>query len=126
MANIDYPGPCLSCSAIDGCSSQEEKKKAAASYCHGLQMELSVWKSRLYDVLVEVGELESSDQQKVADTLNLIKSTVKEIENIAASITESCPSDMSGTEKSIGGKLESLRANYTKALEVISPGWFGG
>ncbi len=89
-------------------------------------MEISVWKSRLYDVLAEAGELASGDQEKVADTLNLIKSTVKEIENIAASIMDSCPSNMSDTEKTIGSKLESLRVNYTKALGVISPGWFGG
>jgi hypothetical protein len=37
-----------------------------------------------------------------------------------------CPSSLSDQEKIVGGKLEDLRVHYTKALEVIAPGWFGG
>jgi len=39
---------------------------------------------------------------------------------------QTCPTSLGDQEKIIGGKLEDLRTNYTKALEVISPGWFGG
>ncbi len=126
MPNMDYPGPCPSCSAIEGCSSKASKDKAVASYCLGLEMELGVWKSRLYDVLVAAGDLKTGEMDKVADTLVLIKSTVKELEMIVASMKDSCPGNLADTERKIGGKLDELRGGYTKALEVISPGWFGG
>ncbi len=126
MANMDYPGPCLSCSAVDGCAGEEQKKAAAAHYCKGLELELNAWKARLYDVVVDIGDLDAADKDKVADAMALIKSTVRELDAVAEKIKTECPSDMAGAESEIGGKLETLRVNYTKALEVISPGWFGG
>ncbi|MGE4294021.1 MAG: hypothetical protein AB7E32_17675 [Desulfovibrio sp.] len=126
MANMDYPGPCPSCGGIDGCGSGVSKQAAVAHYCKGLEMELNAWKARLYDVLVDVGNLDSRDQEKLADTLNLIKSTVKEIEAVRGQMLELCPVSLSDKESELGGKLEKLRVNYTKALQVISPGWFGG
>ena len=121
MANMDYPGPCPSCMGIDGCPTDAGKQEAVAHYCKGLEMELNTWKARLYDVL-------ASDNQTgdLADTMNLIKSTVKELEAISDEMMATCPSSLGDQEKVIGAKLEDLRVHYTKALEVIAPGWFGG
>ncbi|MDC0336023.1 hypothetical protein OAN24_03895 [Pseudodesulfovibrio sp.] len=120
MPNMDYPGPCPSCMGIDGCPTDAGKEEAVANYCKGLEMELNVWKARLYDIL-------AADQgEDLADTIILIKSTVKELEAITAQMQDTCPSSLGDQEKLIGGKLEDLRVHYTKALEVIAPGWFGG
>ncbi len=126
MANMDYPGPCPSCLGVEGCSTEEGKKKAVENYCKGLEMELNSWKARLYDVLVEVDSMDTANRASVNDTINLVKSTVKEIEAVKNEMLDVCPINMSDKESEIGSKLESLRTNYTKALEVISPGWFGG
>lgn len=126
MANMDYPGPCPSCLGVDGCSTEDGKKKAVANYCKGLEMELNSWKARLYDVLVEVDAMDTTSRDSVSDTINLVKSTVKELEAVKDEMSEICPVNMSSAESEISNKLESLRTNYTKALEVISPGWFGG
>jgi hypothetical protein len=105
---------------IDGCPNDAGKEKAVANYCKGLEMELNVWKARLYDIL-------AADQgDDLADTIILIKSTVKELEAITAQMQDTCPSSLGDQEKLIGGKLEDLRVHYTKALEVLAPGWFGG
>lgn len=126
MANMDYPGPCPNCHGVDGCSTEEGKKKAVEHYCKGLEMELNSWKARLYDVLVEVDSMEPSNRDQLSDTINLVKSTVKELEAVKNEMTEICPINMNDKETEIGNKLNTLRVNYTKALEVISPGWFGG
>ena len=126
MANMDYPGPCMACSAIDGCASEDTKKQAVAQYCKGLDMELNSWKARLYDVVVEFMETDGADKAKLLDTINLLTSTVKELEAVKDEMLTTCPGDMAGAEKNIGGKLENLRVHYTKAMEVIAPGWFGG
>ncbi|CCH47520.1 hypothetical protein [Pseudodesulfovibrio piezophilus] len=120
MPNMDYPGPCPSCMGIDGCPTEAGKQEAVAHYCKGLEMELNTWKARLYDIL-------AADQgDDIADTVILIKSTVKELEVIANEMQQICPTNMGEQEKVIGGKLEDLRVHYTKALEVVAPGWFGG
>jgi hypothetical protein len=120
MPNMDYPGPCPSCMGIDGCPNDAGKEAAVAHYCKGLEMELNSWKARLYDIVAaeQIGDLR--------DTIILLKSTMKELEAVAAQMQETCPSSLGEQEKMIGKKLEDLRVHYTKALQVISPGWFGG
>lgn len=120
MANMDYPGPCPSCTGIDGCSTEAAKQEAVNHYCKGLEMELNVWKARLYDVLAYDNPAGFQDQ------INLLKSTMKELEGIAEQMKEVCPTSLGSEEKKISTKLEDLRVNYTKAMEKIAPGWFGG
>ncbi|MBG0776022.1 MAG: hypothetical protein H0S85_06245 [Desulfovibrionaceae bacterium] len=120
MANMDYPGPCFACSAIEGCAGGVDRQQAVQSYCKGLELELSAWKARLYDVLVADGAREAED------SIALLKSTMRELEATAERLRNECPSSLSGEEKTIGAGLERLRVHYTKALSVISPGWFGG
>ena len=120
MANFDYPGPCPSCHGIDGCSTEESKMQAVEHYCKGLEMELNSWKSRLYDVVTHDGA------DGILDQIIMIKSTMRELDAIVDQMKEICPTSLGSQEKVISGKLEDLRVNYTKALEVLSPGWFGG
>ena len=120
MPNMDYPGPCPSCMGIDGCPTDAGKQEAVAHYCKGLEMEMNTWKARLYDVLA------SDKRGSLGDEIIMIKSTVRELDAIAAEMLNTCPSNLSAQEKIIGGKLEDLRVHYPKALEVLSPGWFGG
>lgn len=126
MANMDYPGPCPSCLGIDGCSNEAAKIEGVKHYCKGLEMELNSWKARLYDALVAAEGLSASDADKFNDSMALIKSTMKELDRVAEQMQNECPPSMSEQEKAIGNKLEEVRVNYTKALGVISPGWFGG
>lgn len=51
---------------------------------------------------------------------------MRELEAVAEQMQQTCPTSLSAQEKMIGSKLENMRVHYTKALEVISPGWFGG
>lgn len=121
MANMDYPGPCFACSAVEGCSTDAQREAAVKSYCKGLEMEVNSWKARLYDVLAD-----KNAQAKAGDALDLLKSTIRELEASIAKMETECPASLGAEEKAIAGNLEKLRVNYTKALEVISPGWFGG
>ena len=125
MPNMDYPGPCPNCVGLDSCTSDEMKNESVQHYCQGLEMELNVWKSRLYDVLVQSDQLSSGNQSELADTLSLIKSTVRELESLKEQMLNECP-NLADKESEIGKGFENLRVNYTKALQVISPGWFGG
>ncbi len=124
MPNMDYPGPCFACSAIDGCGSEEQKEKAVQKYCKGLEMELNSWKAQLFDVFAQMDQ--AKDKAALDDILAQIKSTVSEIEKLMEQTKNECPTNMSAREGEFGQKLENLRVDYTKALEVISPGWFGG
>jgi hypothetical protein len=62
----------------------------------------------------------------LGDQINLIKSTMKELDAVVDQMKDICPTSLGEQEKVISGKLEDLRVHYTKAMEVIAPGWFGG
>lgn len=126
MANMDYPGPCPSCGGIDGCGAGVSAQEATARYCQGLETELNAWKAHLYDVLVQVGELDVTHQEQLDDTLTLIKSTVKELENLRGQMLEVCPSDLADATSEIENRLQALHVHASKAQQALSPGWFGG
>ncbi|ABB37408.1 hypothetical protein Dde_0607 [Oleidesulfovibrio alaskensis G20] len=123
MANMDYPGPCQSCSGIDGCATDEQRQAAVEHYCKGLEMELNAWKSRLYDVLAND---QHKSSQEFMDTLDHIKSTVREMEMLVEKMRDECPLSLAQPEEQMAGMLNQLRTHYSKALSVISPGYFGG
>lgn len=126
MANMDYPGPCMSCSAIEGCSTEESRKMSIASYCKGLDMELNAWKAQLYDVLIQAENITSENRADFDDHMNLIKSIIRELETINDKIRDECPLDMGTVEQEVGTRLGKLRTKYSDALSLFSPGYLGG
>ncbi|KAF5032180.1 hypothetical protein DSECCO2_619970 [anaerobic digester metagenome] len=126
MVNMDYPGPCFSCSAIEGCASEEAKKLAVKGYCKGVERELNAWKATLYDVMVGFLDLGDKDRGKLVDAVAEIKALVREIEAKTAQLEAECPLEMAPVEKALGDRMNALRVHYTKAMEVIGAGSFGG
>ncbi len=126
MVNMDYPGPCFSCSAIEGCASEEAKKTAMKGYCKGVERELNAWKATLYDVMVGFLDIGDTDREKLVDAVTEIKALVREIETKTVQLEAECPLELAPVEKDLGDKLGRLRVHYTKAMEVIGAGSFGG
>lgn len=126
MANMDYPGPCPSCGAIDNCATEEQKKLGVSQYCKGLEMEVNSWKARIYDILVAFDGSGAKEKDKVKDSVAQLKATIRDLEAAMTQMENECPASMSAVEKSIGDKIQSVRVNYTKALEVMGAGSFGG
>ena len=126
MVNMDYPGPGFGCSAIDGCMTEESKKIAIKAYCKGVEGELSAWKATLYDVMVGFLDLGDKDREKLVDTVAEIKALVREIESKTSQLEGECPLEMAPIEKELGDKINQVRIHYSKALEVIGSGSFGG
>ncbi len=126
MVNMDYPGPGFGCSAIDGCTTEEAKKVAIKAYCKGVEGELSAWKATLYDVMVGFLDLGDKDRGKLVDTVAEIKALVREIESKTSQLEGECPLEMAPIEKELGDKINLVRVHYSKALEVLGSGSFGG
>lgn len=117
MVNMDYPGPCFSCSAIEGCASEESKALATRWYCKGIQGELNAWKATLYDVTMSFMDIRDDEREKLIDAVAEIKALVREIEAKTAQLEAECPMEV--TDHHIGVRHE-------KAMEVIGAGSFGG
>lgn len=127
MVNMDYPGPGWGCSAIDGCMSDESKRLAVKGYCKGVEGELTAWKATLYDVMVGFMDLKDADRGKLMDTVTEIKALVRDIEAKTAQLESECPLEgVQAVSKDLEDKIGLVRIHYSKALEVIGAGSFGG
>jgi len=87
---------------------------------------LSAWKATLYDVMVGFLDLGDKDRGKLVDTVAEIKALVREIESKTSQLEGECPLDMAPIEKELGDKINQVRVHYSKALEVMGSGSFGG
>ncbi len=126
MANMDYPGPCPSCAAISGCSTDTQRKSAIKDYCTGLEMELNAWKARMYDTMIQFENASPDNQIKAKESMTMLKSLMLEIAGVLEKLELECPADLSGTETELGAKFSSMREYYSQALAAFSPGWLGG
>ncbi|SKA71354.1 hypothetical protein [Desulfobaculum bizertense] len=121
MANMDYPGPCPNCGLVESCTTQEQREEGIKTYCKGMEMELNAWKARLFDAFAQ-----AEGHNDLQDSLNLIKSIVREIEMQKDKMLVECPTSISDVESDVGKKFGELRGHYTKLLEQLSAGFVGG
>ncbi len=110
MANSDYPGPCPSCTGIDGCST--DVKIAVQNHCKGLEQELDTWKSRMHDTMVAFKNSNSANQVQTRANLNLLQSHIREIDGILGRLEQECPVDLGAVSERDSG--------------CVSPGLLGG
>jgi hypothetical protein len=127
MVNMDYPGTGWGCSAIEGCTSDEAMRLAVKGYCKGVEGELTAWKATLYDVMVGFMDLKDSERKSIMDTVAELKSLVREIETKTAQLESECPLEgVKAASKDLEDKIGLVRVHYSKAMEVIGAGSFGG
>lgn len=112
MANLDYPGPCPSCSGISGCS-MEADTVAVKKHCKGLEQELSTWKTRMYEDMVAFENADPANHTQTRDTLVLLQSHIREIDGILGKLEQECSMDL----------MDVANAQDTAC---VSPGWLGG
>ncbi len=112
MANLDYPGPCPSCTGNDGCST-EAVRQAVTNHCKGLEQELDVWKNRMSDTMVVLQNSDSANQIQTRANIDLLKSHLREIDGILGRIEQECPVDLKSAVQDRDGAC-------------VSPGWLGG
>jgi hypothetical protein len=103
------------------------RKLQSRHIARALKGELTAWKATLYDVMVGFMDLGDADRGKLADTVAEIKALVREIEAKTSQLESECPLEgVQAASKDLEDKIGQVRVHYSKALEVIGAGSFGG
>lgn len=126
MANMDYPGPCLSCHDVNGCVTEETIKQAAADYCDNVQQELNVRKANLYDAAVRFIGHGNADRVRIVDSVAEMKAIIQDIEAKAAQFDNECPLEVPHIDPALLDAHNRVGVHHNRALEVIAAGSFGG
>ena len=98
-------------------------------YCKGLEMEMTTWKAKLYDVMRKVDKLGSAEREKVLPNIEDLHMFLEEMSDRVENLRTECPSDWSPIKKEIEagsvdmrGKLEETMEFIGKASPVSIPG----
>jgi hypothetical protein len=111
-------------------ASRKEKKMEVKDYCKGMQMELTAWKAKLYDVLTKFDKLGTAEKEKAFQNIENLRMVVADLEDKICSLEVECPSDWSPAKKEIEDAHLDMRSKYDETIELIGkaspvsiPGW---
>jgi hypothetical protein len=88
-------------------------------YCSGLEMEMTAWKAKLYDLTRKMDSLGSKEKEKVLANVEDLHILLAEMGDRVQQLKTECPSDY-GTEK---GQIEKasidMRSKFESTMDYI-------
>lgn len=87
------------------------------NYCTEMELQLTVWKAKLFDVLRKNDTLSVAEKAKVATQMNDLHILVEEISKRIENLKNECPADWSPIKKEIDQKNTDLQKKYA-AMEI--------
>jgi predicted nuclease with TOPRIM domain len=100
--------------------------KDVQNYCNNVIAELSVWKSKMYDVVRKVDKASSGDKAKLIDQVNDLHIFIEELENRIDRLRRECPLDWKPDKIEMETKFGHLKGKYNDLEANFSPGDIGG
>lgn len=95
-------------------------------YCRNVEMELNVWKSRLYDVIRRMDQAATGDKERIFKDINGLHILMSDLEERVDALRTSCPTEWRPEEEEIKVKLDNLESRYKEARNVMVDYDFGG
>ena len=90
-----------------------------ADYCKGMEMEMTAWKAKLYDVMRKVDALGSAEKEKVLPNIEDLHMLLGEMTDRVENLKNECPSDWSPVKKVIEEGTIDMRGKYEETLEYV-------
>jgi hypothetical protein len=91
----------------------------AKDYCKGMQMELTAWKAKLYDVLGKFDKLGTAEKEKALPNIENLRMLVADLEDKICSLEVECPSDWGSQKEDIESAHVDVRAKYEETMDYI-------
>lgn len=88
-------------------------------YCKGMEIELSAWKAKLYDVMRKVEKLGSAEREKILANLEDLHMFVTEMGDRIEQLKNECPTEWSPQKKEIDDAHIDMRGKYEETMEYI-------
>jgi len=88
-------------------------------YCKNVELELGVWKARLFDLQRKFDKLPGVDKDKVLYQYGDLVNIITEMEDRLSGLRNECPTEWSPVKKEIDDGTVDLRAKYEETLELI-------
>jgi hypothetical protein len=100
--------------------------KPVQSYCDNVVAELTVWKSKIYDVVRRIDKAPSGDKAKLTDQVNDLYMFIDDIEKRIDKLRTECPTDWKADQIDMEKKFGHLKGSLNDINTNFSPGDIGG
>jgi len=95
-------------------------------YCKYVDMELTVWKAKLYDVISKIEKLPTGDKQRMHEQVNGLHIVMADLDDRIDKLRTECPLEWRPDQKEIQVRLSELSSRYKDATGVLFDYDFGG
>jgi hypothetical protein len=95
-------------------------------YCKNVEMELMVWKAKLYDVMTKMNKLSTHEKQRVYENVNDLHILMQELDDRVNELRTQCPTEWSPEREDIQVKLTDLQSRYNDAANILFDYDIGG
>ena len=95
-------------------------------YCQNVDMELTGWKAKIYNVMRQMDTLPTSDKQRMYEQVNGLHIIMTELDDRIDELRTSCPTEWSPVRDEIKGKIADLGDRYDKAEGALFDYDIGG
>ena len=95
-------------------------------YCKNVDMELTVWKARLYDVIRKMEQLPTGQKQRVYEEINGLHIIMSELDERIEKLRTECPLEWKPIQEEITSKISRLSSKYNDTEGVFFDYDFGG
>ena len=107
-------------------SESKEDKMNVKNYCTNVEMELTAWKAKLYNVVRQIEALPTGDKQRMYEYVNGLHILTSEIDDRIDSLRTSCPTEWNPERRELEGKFEDLGFKYEEAEKALFDYDIGG
>ncbi len=88
-------------------------------YCKGMEMELTAWKAKLYDLTRKIDDLGSAEKEKILPNVEDLHMFVTEMSDRIEKLKAECPTEWSPMKKEIDDAHVDMRGKYEETMEHI-------
>jgi predicted nuclease with TOPRIM domain len=88
-------------------------------FCKGMEVEMTAWKAKLYDVMRKVDKLGSAEKEKVLPNIEDLHMFLEEMSDRVETLKTECPSDWSPVKKDIEEGTTDMRGKYEETMDYI-------
>jgi hypothetical protein len=88
-------------------------------YCKNVELELGVWKARLFDLQRKFDALPGKAKDKVLYQYGDLVNIITDLEVRLDTLRNECPTEWSPVKKEIDNGTTDLRAKYEETMEII-------
>jgi predicted nuclease with TOPRIM domain len=84
-----------------------------------MEIELTAWKAKLYDVIRKIDKLSTGEKQKMLMNIQDLNMALTEMEDKIESLKTECPADWSPVKKAIDDNHVDMRSKYEETMAFI-------